>query len=105
VSGADVQRLVADVLLWAGVGVAAASGVALVVLRTRTDRIHALTPLTSIAAPLVTLAVAVDLGWQRTTVKVLLIGLLTVVGGAVLASATGQSVREADDVTSSEGTS
>jgi multicomponent Na+:H+ antiporter subunit G len=96
-SGDDVQRLVADILLWAGVAVAAASGLALLAFRRRTDRIHALTPLTTVAAPLVTAAVAVDLGVQRSTVKVLLIGVLTVATGAVLTAATGDASREPGD--------
>lgn len=93
-TAADVQRLVADILLWAGVVVAAASGVALLAFRNRTDRIHALTPLTTLAAPLVTVGIAVDLGFQRSTVKVLLIGVLTVATGAVLAAATGDASRQ-----------
>ena len=93
-SGTEAQRVAADVLLWAGVVVAAASGVAMLALRQRTDRIHALTPLTTVAAPFVILAVAVDLGWQRSTVKVLLIGVLTVATGAVLTAATGDASRQ-----------
>jgi len=92
-SGADIQRLVAEILLWAGVVVAAGSGLALLALRHRTDRIHALTPLTTLAAPLIALSLAVDLGHQRLTFKVLFIGALVALTGGVLASATGDASR------------
>jgi multicomponent Na+:H+ antiporter subunit G len=87
------RHAVALVLLWTGVVVAAGSGMGLLVLRSREARLHLLTPVTSLAAPLLGLGVAVELGWGRNAVKVVfIVGLLAVAGG-VLTSATARASR------------
>jgi multisubunit Na+/H+ antiporter MnhG subunit len=82
---------VRDVLLWGGVAVAAFAGLGLGVLRRRADRIHLLALVTSLATPLVCASVALDHGWERNTVKVILIGATVAATGAVLTAATGQA--------------
>jgi multisubunit Na+/H+ antiporter MnhG subunit len=87
------QHAAALVLMWAGVAVAAGSGLGLLVLRSREARLHLLTPVTSLAAPLVGLGVAVELGWGRNAVKVAVVVAVLAVAGGVLTSATAQASR------------
>jgi multicomponent Na+:H+ antiporter subunit G len=59
-------------------------------LRRVYNRLHFLTPATSLGAPLIGLAVAVYNGWGLTTAEVLFIVFLLAVTGPVLEAATGR---------------
>jgi multicomponent Na+:H+ antiporter subunit G len=88
----SVGELVADVLLGAGILVAVASAFAGLVVRDVLDRLHFLTPVTSLAAPLVGAALAIGNGWSLATALILLTVVLLAVSGPVLESATGRLV-------------
>ncbi|MCW2720881.1 monovalent cation/H(+) antiporter subunit G [Pseudonocardia sp.] len=85
-------HVVVLVLLAAGVLVAVASAVGAVLVREAATRLHFLTPVTSVAGPLLGAALAVENGWSSATGQVLVVVLLLVVTGPVLGSATGRLV-------------
>lgn len=58
----------------------------------RLDRVHYLTPITSVGAPLVCLGLCVQQGWGLTTGQILLTGALLFATGPVLGAATGRLV-------------
>jgi multicomponent Na+:H+ antiporter subunit G len=87
-------RVVADVLLAAGVLVASASALGALAVRDVLDRLHFLTPVTSLAGPLVGAALAVENGWGATTAQILLTVVLLAVAGPVLESATGRTLAQ-----------
>lgn len=84
------------VLLWLGVGLCVASVLGMLLLRDPADRLHLTAPLNSLGAPLVAVALALDTGWGRQAVKIVLIGLLLLATGAVLTAATGQAIRSGE---------
>jgi multicomponent Na+:H+ antiporter subunit G len=53
-------------------------------------RLHYLTPVTSVGAPLVALAIVVDTGPSRAAVKVLLVAALVALAGPAVSSATAR---------------
>jgi monovalent cation/proton antiporter MnhG/PhaG subunit len=77
------RHVVALVLLALGAAALVVSAVALVVLPAPFARLHALAPATSLGAPLIALALAVDTGPGRAAVKLLFIGGLLAVAGPV----------------------
>ncbi|WP_051764308.1 cation:proton antiporter [Streptomyces sp. NRRL F-5135] len=85
------RQLLALVLLVAGVAALLLAAVALVALPAPYQRLHALSPASSLGAPLTALAVAVATGPGRAAVKVLVIGLLLAVGGAVTTMAVARA--------------
>jgi multicomponent Na+:H+ antiporter subunit G len=87
-------RVVADVLLVAGLLVAVVAAVGALVVRDVLDRLHFLTPVTSLAGPLVGAALAVENGWGATTAQILLAVFLLAVAGPVLESATGRTLAQ-----------
>jgi multisubunit Na+/H+ antiporter MnhG subunit len=99
VSGAQV---VSDVLLGAGVLVAVAAAVGALTMRDVLDRLHFLTPVTSLAAPLVGASLAVANGWGPTTAQILLTVFLLAVAGPVLESATGRTLAQERGVVPAE---
>lgn len=87
-------HVAAAVLLWAGVTVVVASSLGMLVFRDTLQRLHYLTPVTSLGVPLIGLALAVENGWGLTTAQLLFITFLVVVTGPVLGSATARLVGE-----------
>lgn len=84
--------VVAAVLLAAGVGVIVVSAVGLLAGGALLDRLHHLTPASSVGAPLVVAALALgDDHPGRSTAKLLLIALLLTAGGPVVSMATGRA--------------
>jgi multicomponent Na+:H+ antiporter subunit G len=95
--------LVAVLLLAAGVVLAVAASVAAVLAPGVLDRVHFLTVITSMAAPLVAGALAIANGWGLTTGQIVLtVGLLAVTG-PVLGAAIGGLARVTADVEATEG--
>ncbi|GIJ27202.1 hypothetical protein Vqi01_23640 [Micromonospora qiuiae] len=80
----------AAILVTAGVLVCVASVLGILLPRNVLRRIHFLTPVTSVGAPLVGVGLAVDSGWHLPTALILFTTLVLVVTGPVLAAATGR---------------
>jgi multisubunit Na+/H+ antiporter MnhG subunit len=86
------------VLVWLGVAVTVLSAVAAVVLEPVIPRLHALTPVTVLAGPLVGLGLALRSGWSLTTATLLLVTLLLATTGPALGAVTARlAERDARD--------
>lgn len=83
-------------LLTLGCAVLVLSAVAFVRLPGPYARLHALAPASSLGAPLVALAGAVETGPGRAAVKLIVIGLLLAAGGPVCAMAAGRAQARRD---------
>jgi multicomponent Na+:H+ antiporter subunit G len=90
----EARHVCALVLLVAGIGVLLLSALAFTVLPRPYARLHALTPATSLGAPLVLLALAVETGPGRSAVKLLVIGALIALGGPVTTMAIGRATAQ-----------
>ncbi|MFC0438249.1 monovalent cation/H(+) antiporter subunit G [Kutzneria buriramensis] len=93
--------MIAWVLLAAGTLVVVASSVAAVLVRDFYRRLHFLTPVTSIGAPLIGLALAVENGWGLTTAIVLLTVALLAFTAPVLTAAVGRVGAQRDGIVDS----
>lgn len=82
------------VLLWAGVGAVVLSGLGALTLRRVYNRLHYLTPMTTIGAPLIGLALAIGNGWGLTMGLDLFIVFLLALTGPVLEAATGRTAAQ-----------
>ncbi|PYC70612.1 hypothetical protein C7C46_27270 [Streptomyces tateyamensis] len=86
-----MRHQIALVLLVAGVAVLLLAGLALLRLPAPYLRLHALSPASSLGAPLIALALAVETGPGRGAAKLLVIGALLAVGGTVTTMAIGRT--------------
>jgi multicomponent Na+:H+ antiporter subunit G len=77
-------------LFWAGIAVVVLSCLGAVTLRRVYNRLHYLTPATSLGAPLIGLALAIENGWGLTTAEDLFIVFLLALTGPILEAATGR---------------
>jgi multicomponent Na+:H+ antiporter subunit G len=77
-------------LLWAGIAVVVLSCLGALTLRRVYNRLHYLTPATSLGAPLIGLALAIENGWGLTMAEDLFIVFLLALTGPVLEAATGR---------------
>ena len=82
------------VLVAAGVLVCLLSAAGAVKARTVLDRLHFLTPVTSVGTPLIAVGLAVHAGWHLATALLLLCAAVMLPAGPVLASATGNVARQ-----------
>jgi monovalent cation/proton antiporter MnhG/PhaG subunit len=89
-----VRHVCALVLLVAGTGVLLLSAVGLVALPRPFQRLHALTPASTVGGPLVAVAMAVETGPGRAAVKLLLVAVVVALGGAVTAMAIGRATAQ-----------
>ncbi|GHD98501.1 cation:proton antiporter [Streptomyces alanosinicus] len=89
-----VRHVCALVLLVAGTGVLLVSAAGLVALPRPYQRLHALTPASTVGAPLVALALAVESGPGRAAVKLVLVAVIVAFGGAVTAMAIGRATAQ-----------
>ncbi|MER7340145.1 monovalent cation/H(+) antiporter subunit G [Streptomyces sp. NPDC000075] len=87
----EPREACAVVLLAAGTGVLLLSGAALLALPRPHARLHALTPASSLGAPLCALALAVAAGPGREAGKLLVVAALMVLGGTLATLAVGRS--------------
>ena len=86
-----------------GVAVAIASAVgALVVGTDGYNRLHFVTPITSVAGPLVAVGLCIQSGWGITAGTIILIVGLLFVGAPVTSAATGRMMAQADGTVDSE---
>ena len=81
-------------LLWAGIAVVALSCLGALTLRQVYNRLHYLTPMTSIGAPLIGLALAIGNGWGLAMAEDLFIVFLLALTGPVLEAATGRAAAQ-----------
>jgi multisubunit Na+/H+ antiporter MnhG subunit len=86
------------VLLSAGTLIVVASALGAVLMRSFYDRMHFLTPVTSLGAPLIGLALAVQDGATLTTALILFIVALLAVSGPVLTAATGRMAAQLEGI-------
>ncbi|AUG81681.1 hypothetical protein CFP65_7077 [Kitasatospora sp. MMS16-BH015] len=86
-------------LLWPGTAALLLAAVALIRLPGPYTRLHALSIAGTLGVPLIALALAVDTGPGRAAVKLLVIGLLSAVGGTVTTMAVGRTTRLTDEFT------
>lgn len=90
------------VALGTAVIVAAALGV-LAVGSDELTKLHFLTPVTSLGAPLVGAGVCVAQGWGLTSGQIVVILVLLFVSGPVMGAATGRLIAEQDGLLETEG--
>jgi len=84
-------------LVGLGVAVAIASAVgALVIGADSYTRLHFVTPITSVAGPLVAIGLCIQSGWGITAGTIILIVGLLFVAGPVASAATGRLMAQAD---------
>lgn len=87
-----MRHLVVLALLWAGVAVVVLSCVALLVLPTVYDKLHALAPASSLGAVLVAVALSLDIGMPHSIAKYLFTAGLLAVTGPVAGIATARAM-------------
>jgi multicomponent Na+:H+ antiporter subunit G len=80
----------AAILVFAGVAVVVVSALAMLRARTLLNRLHLLTPVTTLGAPLIGVGLALATGWNLTSGAILLTVVLLAVTSPVLQSATGR---------------
>jgi multicomponent Na+:H+ antiporter subunit G len=100
-----MAEIVVDVPLGAGVLVAVLSSLAALRARSVYRRLHYLTAVTSLAAPLVGIAAIVADGPGLTGASVLLVSLVLAVTGPVLGAATGRLNAQRDGIVDKESPS
>jgi multisubunit Na+/H+ antiporter MnhG subunit len=93
-----MSSVIVDVLLAAGVGLVVVASLAALRFRSVFQRLHYLTVVTSLAGPLVAVAVLVADGIGLTAVTVVLIAVLLAFTGPVLSAATGRLNAQRDHV-------
>ncbi|HZU72907.1 MAG TPA: monovalent cation/H(+) antiporter subunit G [Acidimicrobiales bacterium] len=86
--------LASRVLLGVGVAIICGSALGALAFRHSQNRLHYITPMTTIGAPMVGLALAIENSWGETTAQILLTVFLLAVTGPVLESATGRLIAQ-----------
>lgn len=89
-------------LFAAGIAVVLVSGFAALRFRRVYDRLHFLTPGTTLGAPLVGLALGLENGWSLATGEILFTCFLLVVTGAVMAAATARMAAQREGLVARE---
>lgn len=84
------------VSFFAGVAIVVVSALASLRVHRPQDRVHYLTPTTSLGTPLVGLGLVLQHGWSLTSAQIVLTCVLLMVTGPVLASATVRLVTQQD---------
>lgn len=92
------MRLASEVLIWAGVVIAAAGSLRLLLSRDSFVRLHFIAPGTVVAAPLVVAGLAVR-SWSswHDVVKLVIIGVILVATGPVTVVATARARKVPDE--------
>lgn len=86
----------------AGLAVVVLASMAALVLRGVLNRLHLLTPVTSVGGPLIGLALAIRDGWSLTTGEIGLTVALLALSGPVLEAATGRVTAQRQGITKQE---
>ncbi|WP_222853387.1 monovalent cation/H(+) antiporter subunit G [Fodinicola acaciae] len=87
---------VAAVLVAIGVFVALAAAVTVLFGRTALGRLHFVTPVTSVAGPLIGLGLAIANGFSLTSATIVLTVAIMAVTGPILTAATGRMARDTE---------
>ena len=90
------------VLLVVGIALVVFSALGVLLVDGPFDRLHFLSPASTLGAPLICLAVMLDLGMQRTTAKVGVIALVLLVAQPVITAATGRALAESRGLVSTD---
>jgi multisubunit Na+/H+ antiporter MnhG subunit len=97
-----VRHVLVDVLLATSLLVVVLSVLGLLVMRTTLAKVHYVTPVTSVAAPLFGVALAIDTGWSIPAGLDLLIVGLVAVSGPVLGMAIGRAEAQHQGIIATE---
>lgn len=92
------METLAYVLLFFGVGVVVASSLAALFLRGVFVRLHFLSPVTSVGAPLIGLALAIENGWGLTTALIVVTVALLGLCGPIVEVATARVVAQREAI-------
>jgi multicomponent Na+:H+ antiporter subunit G len=87
-SGVHLAHLAGIVCFYIGVAVVVFTALASLRVRRPEDRLHFLTPATSLGTPLVGLGLVLENGWSLTSAQIVITCVLLMITGPVLASAT-----------------
>jgi monovalent cation/proton antiporter MnhG/PhaG subunit len=90
------------VLLWAGIAIVVASCLGGLAMPRVYNRLHYLSPMTSIGAPLIGLGLAIANGWSLTMAQDVFIVFLLAVSGPVLEAATGRAAAQREGLIGQE---
>jgi multisubunit Na+/H+ antiporter MnhG subunit len=90
------------ILVGAGCTVVALSTLAALRSSTVYDRLHLLTIVTSVAAPLIGIAVAIHDGWSAADGVVVAIAVIVAVSGPVVGAATARTTAEREHIITEE---
>ena len=86
---------IALVLVGIGTAVTVAACLGAVAMRSSAfDRMHFITPITSVGCPLVAVGLSVEQGWGLTTASILIVAALLFMAGPVLEAATGRAMAQ-----------
>ena len=96
--GTDPLHVVALALYGLGVVVVVVSSWLALLPRRPLDRLHLISPGTSLGAPLVGLGIALENGWSLAAAEALLIAALLAFTGPALVASTGRVVAEREGV-------
>jgi multicomponent Na+:H+ antiporter subunit G len=94
----SVRHDIVLALLGAGTAVVVLSSVRAVLARGAYNRLHFLSPVTSLAGPLIGLALAVNGGWNLETALILVTVVLLALTGPLLEAATGRVAAQREDL-------
>jgi len=93
---------VVTVLLVVGIALVVFSALGVLLVNGPFDRLHFLSPASTLGAPLICLAVMLDLGAQRTTAKVGAIAFVLLVAQPVITAATGRALASSRGLVSAD---
>lgn len=90
----SAQHVTAEALAALGVSICVLMAMAVAVPRPQLARLHFLTPVSSMGAPLIGAGLAVDTGWHRASVTVVLTVVVIAATGPVLTATTARIVAQ-----------
>lgn len=85
-------------VVFAGVAVVVLSALAALALPTVFDRLHLLTPTTSVGTPLIALGLILLSGWSATSASIAVIAAVVVVTAPAMSAATGRVAAQREGV-------
>ncbi|HET6818206.1 MAG TPA: monovalent cation/H(+) antiporter subunit G [Mycobacteriales bacterium] len=91
-----------DVLLVLGTALVLLSSLGVLLAREPFDQLHFLAPASTLGAPLICIAVMLQLGLQRTTAKVAVIGIVLMLVQPAVTAATGRALAAGRGLVSAE---
>lgn len=97
-----VLHLLALSLYGLGIAVVIATIIGALMVRRVYNRLHYLTPATSLGAPLIGLALAIENGWSLTTAEIVFTVGLLAIAGPVLEAATGRVAAQREGMVGQE---